>query len=43
VEQARRNNSTLLMVTHDESLLDKFDSVLDMRQVAVPYDAESQR
>jgi putative ABC transport system ATP-binding protein len=43
VEQARSNSSTLLMVTHDESLLDKFDSVLDMRQVAVPYDAESQR
>lgn len=43
VAQARRNNSTLLMVTHDESLLDKFDSVLDMRHVAVPYDAESQR
>ncbi len=43
VAQARRNNSTLLMVTHDESLLDKFDSVLDMRHVAIPYDAESQR
>ena len=36
VEQARDNNSTLLMVTHDESLLDKFDSVLDMRNVAQP-------
>jgi putative ABC transport system ATP-binding protein len=36
VEQARRNNSTLLMVTHDESLLTKFDSVLDMRNVAQP-------
>jgi putative ABC transport system ATP-binding protein len=33
-EQARNNNSTLLMVTHDESLLGKFDSVLDMRGVA---------
>ena len=43
VEQARHNNSTLLMVTHDESLLDKFDSVLDMRHVAVPYDAKSQQ
>ena len=42
VEQARHNNSTLLMVTHDESLLDKFDSVLDMRHVAVPYDSKSQ-
>jgi putative ABC transport system ATP-binding protein len=36
VEQAKRNNSTLLMVTHDESLLSKFDSVLDMRNVAQP-------
>ena len=36
VEQARRNNSTLLMVTHDESLLAMFDSVLDMHQVAQP-------
>lgn len=36
IEQARQNNSTLLMVTHDESLLDKFDSVLDMRHVAQP-------
>jgi len=43
VEQARHNNSTLLMVTHDESLLDKFDSVLDMRHIAVPYDAKSQQ
>jgi putative ABC transport system ATP-binding protein len=43
VEQANRNNSTLLMVTHDESLLDKFDSVLDMRHVAVPYDSKSQQ
>jgi putative ABC transport system ATP-binding protein len=36
VEQATRNKSTLLMVTHDESLLDKFDSVLDMQHVARP-------
>ena len=43
VEQAKRNNSTLLMVTHDESLLNKFDSVLDMRNVAKPLDAKSQR
>jgi len=43
VEQAKRNNSTLLMVTHDESLLNKFDSVLDMRNVAQPLDAKSQR
>jgi putative ABC transport system ATP-binding protein len=41
VEQAKRNNSTLLMVTHDESLLNKFDSVLDMRNVAQPLDAKS--
>jgi ABC-type lipoprotein export system ATPase subunit len=34
VQQARQNNSTMLMVTHDESLLDKFDSVLDMRSIA---------
>jgi putative ABC transport system ATP-binding protein len=42
VEQARDNNSTLLMVTHDESLLDKFDSVLDMRNVAKPLGGERQ-
>ena len=41
VEQAKRNNSTLLMVTHDESLLNKFDSVLDMRNVAQPLAARS--
>jgi putative ABC transport system ATP-binding protein len=41
VEQAKRNNSTLLMVTHDESLLNKFDSVLDMQNVAQPLDARS--
>jgi len=43
VAQAKHNNSTLLMVTHDESLLNKFDSVLDMRNVAQPKDAKSQR
>ncbi len=43
VEQARQNNSTLLMVTHDESLLNKFDSVLDMRHVAEPFDAKSRQ
>ena len=37
-DQARRNNSTLLMVTHDESLLDRFDTVLDMGSVAQPFD-----
>jgi putative ABC transport system ATP-binding protein len=41
VEQAQRNNSTLLMVTHDESLLNKFGSVLDMRNIAQPLDAKS--
>ena len=41
VEQARRNNSTLLMVTHDESLLGKFSSVVDMRHVAKPLDGET--
>ncbi|MGI9344194.1 MAG: ABC transporter ATP-binding protein [Gammaproteobacteria bacterium] len=34
VEQARKNSSTLLMVTHDESLLNKFDTVLDMRGIS---------
>ena len=43
VEQARHNNSTLLMVTHDESLLDKFDYVLDMRGVAQAFDAKNRR
>jgi len=43
VEQAKRNNSTLLMVTHDDSLLSKFDSVLDMRQIAQALDAKSRR
>jgi putative ABC transport system ATP-binding protein len=38
-EQARRNNSTLLMVTHDEALLGSFDTVLDMGGVAQPLDA----
>ena len=43
IEQAKHNNSTLLMVTHDESLLDKFDAVLDMRHVAEPLDTKSRR
>jgi len=41
VEQATRNNSTLLMVTHDESLLEKFDAVLDMRHIAQPLNKQS--
>jgi putative ABC transport system ATP-binding protein len=43
VEQAKRNNSTLLMVTHDESLLNKFDAVLDMRNVAQALDEDARR
>ena len=39
-DQAKRNNSTLLMVTHDESLLDRFDTVLDMGSVAQPFDVK---
>lgn len=33
IEQARRNGSTLLMVTHDHSLLTSFSRVLDMPSV----------
>ena len=33
IEQARRNGSTLLMVTHDHSLLEAFSRVLDMPSV----------
>jgi putative ABC transport system ATP-binding protein len=43
VQQARHNNSTMLMVTHDESLLDKFDSVLDMRSIARPVNVTIER
>ncbi len=43
VEQATRNNSTLLMVTHDESLLGQFDSVLDMRHIAQALDERRRR
>ena len=32
-EQARTHDSTLLMVTHDESLLARFDLVLDIRNI----------
>ena len=39
-DQARRNNSTLLMVTHDESLLDTFDTVLDMGSIAQPFEVK---
>lgn len=34
LEQARLRQSTLLMVTHDQSLLDSFSRVLDIRTVA---------
>jgi ABC-type lipoprotein export system ATPase subunit len=34
-KQARNYDSTLLMVTHDESLLAQFDLVLDIRSIAV--------
>lgn len=43
VEQARQNNSTLLMVTHDESLLASFESVLDMRDVAQAPERENRQ
>ncbi len=39
-DQARCNNSTLLMVTHDESLLDRFDTVLDMGSIAQPFEVK---
>ena len=33
LDQAQRNNSTLLMVTHDESLLGSFSTVLNIQSV----------
>ena len=33
LEQAKSNHSTLLMVTHDQSLLDSFSTVLDIQSV----------
>ena len=33
LDQARRNHSTLLMVTHDQSLLASFSTVLDIQSV----------
>ena len=35
LDQARQNKSTLLMVTHDHSLLASFSTVLDIRSIAV--------
>ena len=39
-EQARTYASTLLMVTHDESLLAQFDLVLDIRRIATSPDSK---
>ena len=39
-EQARTYDSTLLMVTHDESLLAQFDLVLDIRSIATSPDSK---
>ena len=40
-EQARRHNSTLLMVTHDEALLGQFDMVFDIYSVAASLHRDS--
>jgi putative ABC transport system ATP-binding protein len=42
-EQARRHSSTLLMVTHDEALLGKFDTVFDIHSVATPLQSDAGR
>jgi putative ABC transport system ATP-binding protein len=34
LQQAQQQDSTLLMVTHDQSLLGHFDTVLDIRTVS---------
>jgi putative ABC transport system ATP-binding protein len=34
LQQARHQDSTLLMVTHDQSMLGRFDTVLDIRSVS---------
>jgi putative ABC transport system ATP-binding protein len=39
--QARTYESTLLMVTHDESLLTQFDLVLDIRSLATSPDSKT--
>jgi putative ABC transport system ATP-binding protein len=44
LEQAQRNHSTLLMVTHDQSLLGSFSTVLDIQSVVTvttPHGAEA--
>jgi putative ABC transport system ATP-binding protein len=33
LRQVERNNATLVMVTHDHDLLDRFDRVVDMREL----------
>lgn len=43
LQQARDHDSTLLMVTHDESLLGEFDSVFDMGNVAQPFDVTTRQ
>lgn len=43
LEQARDHDSTLLMVTHDETLLGEFDSVLDMDNVAQPFNVTTRQ
>lgn len=40
-DQARRHNSTLLMVTHDEALLGQFDMVFDIYSVAASLHGDS--
>ena len=35
-EQARENDSTLMMVTHDHALLERFDRVIDFAQFHAP-------
>lgn len=34
LQQVERNRATLVMVTHDHDLLDRFDRVLDMRELS---------
>ena len=35
-EQAKENDSTLMMVTHDHALLERFDHVIDFAQFHAP-------
>lgn len=42
-EQARQHNSTLLMVTHDDALLGRFDAVFDLHEVAVTMQSDASR